>query len=220
VVPIEEDATVTVTQRIELPPNSGASVEVEAGQLLHVRGRTIVDLVAFDRHDLTHRFDQARTKANQGKIFVSVGDVLVSKNNVDMMRIEVDTFEGHHDLQYGTCSRSRWEWALREGIAARTYLRDGQMGPEDFPDHGCLENILSGLERYDVPEVDVPSPLNLFQHMEIDGRTGAMRHTTVRPASEGHVAFRVLIDLIVAVSACPDLLVGGSGVVLEIEDVR
>lgn len=207
----------TIVKRVELPPNSGASVELEAGQLLHVRARTIVDLVAFDRHDLSHRFDQARTKANQGKIFVSVGDVLVSKTNVDMLRIEVDTFEGHHDLQYGTCSRSRWEWAMREGIAARTYLREGAMTAADFPDHGCLENILDGLAPYDIPAVDVPSPINLFQHMEIDGRTGAMHHTRVRPTEPGHVALRALIDLVVAVSACPDLLVGGEGVVLEVE---
>lgn len=209
----------SVVQRVELPPNSGASVELAAGQLLHVRARTIVDLVAFDRHDLTHRFDQARTKANQNTIFVSVGDVLVSKNNVDMLRIEQDTFEGHHDLQYGTCSRSRWEWALREGIASRTYLRDGkEMTADDFPGHGCLENILAGLTGYDVADVDVPSPLNLFQHMEIDGRTGAMRHTRVRPADVGHVALRALIDLVVAVSACPDLLVGGEEVLLEVEN--
>ena len=209
----------SIVQRVELPPNSGASVELEAGQLLHVHARTIVDLVAFDRHDLTHRFDQARTKANQNTIFVSVGDVLVSKNNVDMLRIEVDTFEGHHDLQYGTCSRSRWEWALREGIASRTYLRDdGEMTADDFPDHGCLENILAGLEGYGVAPVDVPSPLNLFQHMEIDGRTGAMRHTRVRPAERGQVSLRALIDVLVAVSACPDLLVGGEAVLLEVED--
>lgn len=209
----------SIARRVELPANTGASVELEAGQVLHVRARTIVDLVAFDRHDLTHRFDQARTKANQNKIFVSVGDALVSKNNVDMLRIEVDTFAGHHDLQYGTCSRSRWEWALREGIASQTYLRDdGAMTAEDFPDHGCLENILAGLAGYDIAAVDVPSPLNLFQHMEIDGRTGAMHHTRVRPSEPGHVALRALMDLVVAVSACPDLLVGGEEVVLEVED--
>ena len=203
---------------ILVPRNSGAAVELDAGDVLHVHGHTIVDLVAFDRHDLTHRFDQARTKANQGTIFVSTGDVLVSKRNIDMLRIEVDTFEGHHDLQYGTCSRSRWEWALREGIAARTYLRHEQMTPDSFPDHGCLENLIDGLKGYPIAPDDIPSPLNIFQHMEIDGRTGRMSHTRLRPEpGTGHVAMRALIDLVVAVSACPDLLVGGAEVLLRRE---
>lgn len=203
---------------IRVPRNSGAAVELDAGDLLHVHGHTIVDLVAFDRHDLGHRFDQARTKANQGTIFVSTGDVLVSKRNVDMLRIEIDTFEGHHDLQYGTCSRSRWEWAVREGIAARTYLRDGDMSLDAFPDHGCLENLVEGLQAYPMHQDDIPSPLNLFQHMEIDGATGRMSHTRTRPApGQGHVAMRALIDLVVGVSACPDLLVGGDEVLLRVE---
>lgn len=203
---------------IVVPHNSGASVELSAGDLLHVRAHTIVDLVAFDRHDVTHRFDQARTKANQGTIFVSTGDLLISKENVDMLRIEVDTFEGHHDLQYGTCSRGRWEWAIRQGIASRTYLRDGEMTSASFPDHGCLENLIEGLRNYPIAAHDIPSPLNLFQHMEIDGTTGRMSHTRTRPeAGDGHVALRALIDLVVGVSACPDLLVGGDEVVLEIE---
>lgn len=203
---------------ILVPRNSGAAVELEAGDVLHVHGHTIVDLVAFDRHDLTHRFDQARTKANQGTIFVSTGDVLVSKRNVDMLRIEIDTFEGHHDLQYGTCSRGRWEWALKQGIAARTYLRDGEMNAQSFPDHGCLENLIDGLHGYAIDADDIPSPFNLFQHMDIDGATGRMSHTRTRPTpGEGHVAMRALIDLVVGVSACPDLLVGGDEVRLRVE---
>lgn len=197
--------------------NRGASVELSAGDLLHVRAHTIVDLVAFDRHDLTHRFDQARTKANQGTVFVTTGHRLISKDNVDMLRIEADSFDGHHDLQYGTCSRSRWEWTVREGRAASTYLRD-RMSLDDFPDHGCLENILEGLEGYDVAPRDVPSPLNLFQHMEIDPDTGRMVHTTHRPApGTGHVTLRALMDVLVAVSACPDLLVGGDEVHLDVD---
>ena len=91
-----------------VPANSGAAFEVREGQVLTVHGQTIVDLVAVDLHDISHRFDQARTKANLGKIFVTTGDVLISKLNRDMLRIVEDTFtEGHHDLQYGMCSRER-----------------------------------------------------------------------------------------------------------------
>lgn len=82
---------------------------------MKVEGTTIADLVAFNLHDLTERFDQAHTKANQGKIFISTGDFLFSKRNNKMMQIIEDLFhEGHHDLQHGMCSRKRWEILAKE----------------------------------------------------------------------------------------------------------
>ena len=90
--------------------NSGAAFEVLKGQRIRVAGRSIVDFVAFNLRDLTERFDQARTKTNQVKIFISTGDVLYSKRNIPMMTIVADTFtEGRHDLQKGMCSRKRFE---------------------------------------------------------------------------------------------------------------
>ena len=59
-----------------VPKNSGAAFEVKKGQRLRIAGKSIVDFVAFNLHDLAERFDQARTKTNQVKIFISPGDVL------------------------------------------------------------------------------------------------------------------------------------------------
>ena len=193
-----------------VPANSGAAFEVRTDQVFSVYGHTIVDLVAFDLHDLSHRFDQARTKSNLGKIFISTGDVLISKLNRDMLRIVEDGFtEGHHDLQYGMCSRERWLWALRERVATASYLRQQEMTADDFPDHGCFENLSAALAPYGIPPVDIPAPFNLFQHMLIDMQTGEMVRSTVRPLGPVPVRLRALMDCLVAVSACPDLAVGG-----------
>jgi uncharacterized protein YcgI (DUF1989 family) len=201
---------------IHVPANSGASLELRVGEVLTVTARTIVDLVAFDLHDVTHRFDQARTKANQGKIFVTTGDVLISKRNQEMLRIVEDGFtEGHHDLQYGMCNPDRWKWAAEAGIASATYLREDN-SPVEFPDHGCYENIMSGLAGYPISGEDVPAPFNLFQNMDIDGVTGSMKHTKVRPSEPTNVRLLALMDCLVAVSACPDLLAGGREVQLTV----
>jgi uncharacterized protein YcgI (DUF1989 family) len=86
--------------------NSGAAIEVKKGRRLRIAGKSIVDFVAFNLHDLTERFDQARTKTNQVKIFISTGDILYSKRNNPMLTIVEDTFkEGRHDLQKGMCCR-------------------------------------------------------------------------------------------------------------------
>lgn len=202
-----------------VPANSGAAFEVREGQTLTVHGQTIVDLVAVDLHDHSHRLDQARTKANLGKIFVSTGDVLVSKLNKDMLRIVQDTFtEGHHDLQYGMCSRERWLWSLRDPKRSATYyLRDGTVSADDFPDHGCFENLIAALARYGIPPVDIPAPLNLWQHMEIDCQTGEMRRSKLRPKTPARFGLLALIDCIVAMSACPDLAVGGREIRVTVE---
>jgi uncharacterized protein YcgI (DUF1989 family) len=196
-----------------VPANSGAAFEVRRGQVFTVHGCSIVDLVAFDLHDLTHRFDQARTKSNLGKIYLTQGDVLISKLNRDMLRIVEDTFpEGHHDLQYGACSRERWLWALRHGTATASYLRDRSMTEDDFPDHGCFENLIAAVQSYPIAAVDIPSPFNLFQHMLIDGETGIMVRSTLRPREPARVGLLALMDCLVAVSACPDLAVGGRSI--------
>lgn len=195
---------------VVVPANSGAAFEVRVDQVFSVYGQTTVDLVAFDLHDLSHRFDQARTKSNLGKIFISTGDVLISKLNRDMLRIVEDGFaEGHHDLQYGMCSRERWVWALRERVATASYLRQQEMTADDFPDHGCFENLTAALAPYGIAPVDIPAPFNLFQHMLIDAETGVMVRGTLRPREPVAVRMRALMDCLVAVSACPDLAVGG-----------
>ena len=202
-----------------VPSNTGACFEVRQGQTITVIGQTIVDLVAFDLHDITHRFDQGRTKANLGKIYVTTGDVLISKLNKDMLRIVEDTFvEGHHDLQYGMCSRERWLWSLRDpATSARYYLRQGTVTADDFPDHGCFENLSGACRPYGIAPVDIPSPLNLWQHMELDAQTGIMRRSKIRPEEPARFGMLALMDCLVAVSACPDLAVGGKDIRVSLE---
>ncbi len=50
--------------------NSGAAFELKKGQRLRITGRSVVDFVAFSLNDVTERFDQARTKSNQAKMFI------------------------------------------------------------------------------------------------------------------------------------------------------
>jgi uncharacterized protein YcgI (DUF1989 family) len=201
---------------IEVPPNSGWSTNVLKGQHIRVRGWTIVDFVVFDAHDLRHRFDQARTKTNQNTLFVTEGHVLYSKSNAVLMTITEDTFEGTHDLQKGMCSRSTHELALRSGRMKESYLRDISL--EELPDHGCWENLSRTLEPHGIAPEDIPSPLNIFQHMAIDAATGHMTNSKLRPPEDGgaYVTFRAEMDCLVALSACPDLSIGGKAVMVSV----
>src|ERR1043165_1454795 len=101
-------------------PNTGQAFPGARGQRLRVAATTIVDFVAFNRHDLRERFDQARTKTYNSKIWISSGDVLMTKANNPLLHIVADTYagQGTHDLQKGMCSGRRFQRAAGEGRLA------------------------------------------------------------------------------------------------------
>jgi uncharacterized protein YcgI (DUF1989 family) len=191
----------------DLPRNVGFAFDLKVTQSVRISSQTIIDFVCFNRENLRERFDQARTKANQRKVFISTGDVLVSKLNNTMMTIIEDTFkEGHHDLQEGMCSRKRHELAAKRGMWEITYGRP----LSEMPTHGCTENLGGVLASYDIALEDVPSPFNIFQHMIIHP-DGELEHSKLRPKPPGaHVRLRAEMDLLVAVSTCPDVTIGGN----------
>jgi len=200
-----------------VPKNSGKAFIVKKGQKLRIAGRTVVDFVAFNLHNLRERFDQARTKTNQVKIFISAGDQLISKLNNPLLTIIEDTFkEGRHDLQKGMCSKKRFE-LVAKGLAQRKFAEGADLNPktpEEIPDHGCWENLSDALKPWDIPPEDIPSPFNIFQTMKIDPETGAMFDTMIRPKEEAHVDFRAEMDCLVGVSACPQ---SGRGEAIRVE---
>ena len=81
--------------------NTGKAFPVKKGQIIRVIGESTADYVVFNLHNVKERFDQARTKVDQGKIYVTTGDVLISKYNNVMMTIVKDTYKGTHDMEKG-----------------------------------------------------------------------------------------------------------------------
>jgi uncharacterized protein YcgI (DUF1989 family) len=207
----------TILYKNVVPKNSGTAFELKKGQRMRIAGKSIVDFVAFNLNDLTERFDQARTKTNQVKIFISTGDVLYSKRNNPMLTIVEDTFkEGRHDLQKGMCSRKRFEMVAK-GQSRRVFAEGVDINPtkaEEIPDHGCWENLSNAVKPWNIAADDVPSPFNIFQCMRIDPDTGIMYDTMIRPKAEAHVDFRAEMDLLVAASACPE---SGRGQAIRVE---
>jgi uncharacterized protein len=208
---------VAVLTSDHIPKNSGRAYVVRKGQRLRIAGKSIVDFVAFNLDDLAERFDQARTKTNQVKIFISTGDVLFSKRNNPMLTIVEDTFiEGRHDLQKGMCSRKRFEM-VAQGKSKRVFAEGVDINPkapQEIPDHGCFENLSEALQDWKIAPDDIPSPFNIFQCMRIDPETGIMYDTMIRPKEEAHIDFRAEMDCLVAASACPE---SGRGQSIRVE---
>ena len=185
------------------PPNTGWAGHMKKGQVLRLTAQTIIDFVAFNSNDMAERFDQARTRVYNLNIYLTEGQKVFTRYNNHMMTMIRDGFKGTgtHDLQFGMCGRDRHKRAAEEGRLGE-YLHGNAV---ELPDHGCAENLTNALAPHGVPYADIPSPLNLFQNMQIDQATGAMTRTQVRPARPVDVEFLAEMDLLVAFSACPDL---------------
>ena len=202
-----------VIEDVTVAKNTGRSFIVKKGQRIRVSAESTVDFVVFNLDNLSERFDQARTKANHGKIYISTGDTLYSKLNTIMMTIVEDTYKGKHDLQYGMCSKlafDRFYESIKSGdpVITETFGWMGIKKREDLPDHGCWENEQDALKGYDVAPEDIPSPFNLFQSMDIVGPSGELvwrlNENHPSPGKPVHIDLRAEMNCLVALSACPE----------------
>ena len=105
-----------------VPHNTGWSAQIKQGQVIRIIATTTVDFVFFRQANLRERFDQARTKVYNMKLFLSAGDRLMGRDNQHMMTIVHDGFkEGTHDLQKGMCSGYRFKLAQQENRLGEYY---------------------------------------------------------------------------------------------------
>lgn len=77
------------------------------------------------------------------------------------------------------------------------------------------------LQNYPIIPLDIPAPLNLLQHMEIDA-SGRMIDRRQRdrpePGKPAHVDFRTEMNCLVALSACPETAMTGKPVRVQVFD--
>jgi uncharacterized protein YcgI (DUF1989 family) len=187
-----------------LAHNTGDAFQVRKSQILRFVGRTTVDVVFFNLHDLRERFDQARTKVLQGKIFITIGDKLYSKSNNPMFTIVDDTLPlGKHDIEFGMCSTSSYERFKGDLYDVYDVKKVFGIERDQVPDHGCWENLTSALEPWHIPREDIPSPLNVFQESRIDGTKGTIEMVHKILEKPARFDVRAEMDCLVGVSACP-----------------
>lgn len=184
-----------------VPARSGVALVVKKGQVVRVaevEGGQIVDFVVLNADNTRERFSQARTKANQGKIYVTKGDKLYSRFNTVMMTITEDTY-GIHDLQYGMCSKWVYTSSEYKGFASSLQVGGG-LGKPSF---GCFEILIDALSPYGIAPEDIPEPLNIFQTVEIDPKTGRMAILPGRSKPGDYIELRAEINCLIGASACP-----------------
>jgi len=186
-----------------IPARQGGAWLVNRGQhirVIDVEGGQICDFVCFNADKLTERFSQARTKANQGKFTISIGDHLYSRDNNVMLTIVDDTYRDH-DLQWGMCSAWVFENVRRKyhGMA-ETFSVGGPLGSPPF---GCYEVLQKALKPWAISPENIPDPFNIFQTMDIQMAQRRLAIVNGRSKPGDYVDMVAVMDTVCATSACP-----------------
>jgi uncharacterized protein len=179
-----------VTEAVEdftLAPRGCMARELPRGQSLRVtdiEGKQVGDLIAFALDDLGEKFWVSNTIRLNGTVYPTKGHVLYSELSRPMLRITDDTC-GVHDLLAGSCNAE---------------IDKVRYGVDDHK--GCVENFLSALAPWGIERKDIPMSMNLFMNCPVATDGGWQ---IVEPSSTAgdHIDFRAEMDLLVALSNCP-----------------
>ncbi len=161
--------------------------------IVDLKGAQAGDFVAINQNNPNEGLSAVRTRRHLRSLFFGIGDTLLSNHDNPMLKVVVDTI-GVHDSTVPACDPTRY--SVDFGV----------------PGHrNCLENLHEGLSEYqEIDILDVPEPFNLFQNSPVveGGRTGV-----VNPPSKAgdHIVFEVLMDVICALSPCPQDIIPGNG---------
>lgn len=181
-----------------VPGGFGYGFEARAGQfitLIDLFGRQAGDFVALNRDDLREVLSPVHTRRHLMSLFFRIGDCLISSRGRPMFRVVADTV-GIHDSNVPACDPTRY--AVDFGV----------------PGHrNCLENMHEPLASYGLDLLDVPEPFNFFQNGPVtpDGRMAVIDPVS-RPGD--HLVLEALMDVVCALSPCPQDIIPGNGLVV------
>lgn len=190
-----------------VPAREGGAWMVKRGQRMRitdVEGAAICDFVCFNADNFDERLSQARTKANQGRLMITTGHHLYSRDNNVMFTIVEDTY-AVHDLQYGMCSA----WVFRNfkdsdytGFSERKMKVGGPLG---VPPFGCYEVLQKAVAPWNIVPENIPDPFNIFQTLEYDYPTASFKLITGHSKPGDYIDMVAAMDVLAAVSACPSM---------------
>jgi urea carboxylase-associated protein 1 len=176
-----------LVEDLMLAPGEPIARELRAGQILRVtdlQGQQVGDLIAFALEDLSEKFWISNTIRLNGTVYVTAGHVLYSELSRPMLSIVEDTC-GRHDLLAGSCNAQ---------------IDKVRYGVDDH--RGCVEHFLSVLEPYGIGRADIPMSINLFMNCPV-GPDGSWEIATPVSTAGDHIDLRAEMDVLVALSNCP-----------------
>ena len=178
-----------------VPAGGQWSAVIPKGAVLTItdlQGCQAVDVLIYNAADPAERYCAADTMKVGGSIFVGKGSQLLSDMDQVLMTVIEDTC-GRHDTIGGCCSRES------------NRLRYGQ---EDGPN--CRDNFLKALSPFGLGKKDIVANLNFFMSVPVTP-DGGMAIIDGHSKPGDYVSLRAEIDVLVALSNCPQINNPASG---------
>lgn len=171
-----------------IPPMMGWAGLVKAGQFVKVldpRGRQCADFWAFNSEDFDEHLSAMHTRVWVNKLCPTVGESFHSNCRRPILQVIADTC-GCHDLLTAACDEHRY----------RLYGLQGHH-------RSCASNLREVMEPYlGTTRFYVPQPFNIFADIPI-GPDGSVVNGPAPSKPGDYIVMKAWMDLIVAISACP-----------------
>jgi uncharacterized protein YcgI (DUF1989 family) len=192
----------------EIPARSGWSAAVRDGQtfrVIDVEGGQAADMWAFNSADVEEYLSAPHTRVLNGEVYPRVGWTFYTNERRPILEFVEDTSPGRHDCIAAACDKIRYE----------------QLGAGS--DHGsCEENLQAETRRHDFEVRHAPQPINVFANFRVSPEGSLVLNECVSKPGDA-ATFKVLMDCIVVLSACPQDIVlfqpgGPTDMAVEVSD--
>lgn len=175
-----------IKERVVIPPYSGRSVEVLAGEelcIIDVEGKQVSDFICFNRDDLSEHVSPVCMRSSLSSIRLKTGDYLYSNRREHLMQLVEDTV-GRHDFFFPACDYYRYKV---------------DFGVENHPN--CHDNLVSALRRFNIELEEIPDPINWFMNNDMDENGDyTIREPLSKPGD--YVRLKAVKNCIIAATTC------------------
>ena len=158
-------------------------------RLTDLHGQQPIDFWAFVEADHHEHLSVAHTRVGNMSMVVRPGQSAFTNKRREIVTILEDNSPGQHDMLMAACDRTRFETLGYEG-----YHRN------------CQDNLHEALGELGITIPFSPQPWNLFTHFPW---SSDMRIEMLSPDTKpgDNIIFRAEMDVIIAISACPQDIV-------------
>jgi hypothetical protein len=181
-----------VSERIDVPAREGRAVPVEAGRsfrVIDVDGGQVADTFAFVADDISEYHSAEHTRVFVDRLFPKPGEHFVTNRRRPILYFEEDATPGVHDMLCAACDPERFEGLGVDGWHA-----------------SCEENLRKAMASLGHDRIEVPQPINLFMNIPVLEGDELGWEPALTKAGD-HVTLRAELDIVLAVSACPQDIV-------------
>jgi len=193
------------TQLGLIPARRGVAVRLKQGQsirIINTYGNQVVDTWAFVEHGLSEFMSMEHTRATILRMRPKAGDMLYTNKRRPILTLVEDTSPGVHDTLIAACDNERYQL----------------LGCTSYHDN-CTDNLTAGMAGVGLREPETPSPLNLFMNIPWTDAGGLSFEAPVGKPGD-YVLLRAELDVVVAMSACPQDILPINGKTGQITDAH